>query len=822
MKNNNQAIIKRITKRTLRSDKRRNIFITTAVVLTTFMISSVFSIGMSFMESMKEEQVRLMGTVAHAGVSRTSAYELKQLKTLDYVKEVGTGNHVANIKATPQMGDMVLSLFYYDKLQWEKMRIPAYTNIVGRYPQNENELMAPLWVLEKIGITPELGMEIPLSYTTEIDGVTENHDMIFILSGWFTSYMHIRSGNIDSLLVSEALSQKYGATVEAQGAAIVIFKDGNNVNDYCTRLEHDLNIIDTLRVRPVPMYDSSGADITSTFTALAMIVAFLVFTGYLLIYNVMYISVSKDVRFYGLLKTIGTTSRQIRRIVTGQVLRLCAFGIPVGAMCAALISLAVVPMLVSGMSSLKTGAVVSFSPIIYLGGAVFALLTAFLGAIKPAKTTASVSPVEAQKYTGMETSKSKTHFPIKGKPYKMALRNIFRDRKRTVVVLLSLFLGLTTFITITTLVTSMDTDNYVNSYVKNDFILKNNTIAIIGGENEPKQKFDDNFLTKIKSIPGYESLQFKTKDMFTLAYDKGFDTHLAQLSDSSLSLDDLEEIKNNFTCVAVGIDNMLFDEIDKNFDMNAFERGDFLLLAAKDPNDLSEIESVTIRSWPEGEIISTIPVGGFVSYFSYSNMHSAAPTLIMSNTLMEKLTGNAIRSEVFIEVAEGYEASFLDELKELTDGDYEISRMSKIEAREEMRDAKIMLYILGGGIAFILGLIGVMNFINVMAVGVIVRKQELATLESIGMTCRQTRAMLLCEGAGYAVITLVLVSSLGNAITYGIFNLFQQQATYAVFTYPFIPAIITALVILTVCIITPETVYRSVIKASVVERLREA
>lgn len=56
----------------------------------------------------------------------------------------------------------------------------------------------------------------------------------------------------------------------------------------------------------------------------------IVFSGYLLIYNVMYISVTKDIRFYGMLKTIGTAPKQIKKIVKMQAFRLSVIGIPVG------------------------------------------------------------------------------------------------------------------------------------------------------------------------------------------------------------------------------------------------------------------------------------------------------------------------------------------------------------------------------------------------------------------------------------------------------------------------------------------------------------
>ena len=46
--NNNKEVIKKITNRSLKSNKIRNIFVIVAIVLTTFMISSVFSIGLNF------------------------------------------------------------------------------------------------------------------------------------------------------------------------------------------------------------------------------------------------------------------------------------------------------------------------------------------------------------------------------------------------------------------------------------------------------------------------------------------------------------------------------------------------------------------------------------------------------------------------------------------------------------------------------------------------------------------------------------------------------------------------------------------------------
>ena len=140
----------------------------------------------------------------------------------------------------------------------------------------------------------------------------------------------------------------------------------------------------------------------------------------------------------------------------------------------------------------------------------------------------------------------------------------------------------------------------------------------------------------------------------------------------------------------------------------------------------------------------------------------------------------------------------------------------------ELARAKMAILILGGSISLVIALIGILNFVNIMSVSVVSRKRELATLESIGMSRKQIRKMLISEGLCYAGITLILVLSIGNLIAYGIFKLFQQQVGFAVFTYPLIPAAIIALVILAVCLITPERMYCALNKETIVNRLREA
>ena len=212
MKNNNTAVIHRLIRRNLKANRKRNFFLVAAIALTTLLLGSIFSIGFSILDSVKMEQLRLSGTTAHAAVGRPTASQLEQLKQLPYVKSVGTGYQVADIRNTPEMGGAYLFLHFFDKTDWEQFRAPANTDIMGHYPQAEDEIMASRGALDLLGIQePVVGMEIPLSYCP---GGEENdlQNKTFRLSGWFTSYSLM--AQTDSLLVSEAFAEKFEASRE--------------------------------------------------------------------------------------------------------------------------------------------------------------------------------------------------------------------------------------------------------------------------------------------------------------------------------------------------------------------------------------------------------------------------------------------------------------------------------------------------------------------------------------------------------------------------------------------------------------------------------
>ncbi|MGD1819872.1 MAG: ABC transporter permease [Pleomorphochaeta sp.] len=826
---NNKSIINKLMRNTLNANKVRNKYIIIAIVLTTLMLSFVFSTGLSYYKSMKIQQLRLMGTNAHVALTLPSEDQIGMIKQLPYVEEVGLQHNVGMLKLSDNMKFMSISLHWFDQEEWKNFRTPSYDDIKGEYPKSENEIMVPLWILNNMGIdNPKIGMKIPLSYYLgEERGVFQTKD--FILSGYFTDYTYIRSGNIGSILVSKELAKQSGKSVSNSGAISIKYNDSKNIDKYNEMLKDDINLNEKQQIRIVPIYENESSNKLSTIISFLAVIFFLMFAGYLLIYNVFYISVSKDIQYYGLLKTVGTTSKQLKKIVVGQANILAAIGIPIGLLIGALLSLIIVPKALSLMN-LETGMEISFHPFIFIGTAFFSYITIILGVRKSAKITSKISPIEAMNYTGVKVNKKQISNSRTGNLSKMAFRSIFRDPKRASIVFLSLFLGLTIFLIISTMISSMDIKHYINSYVKNDFILSNNTLepgAMVNGSSE-KQKFDSSFISTLESDIDITNLRTTSIEKMSMKYDPTiFKKHMDWFYDRFNLDEDLsyQTVSDNFWGYIIAIDERYIEEFNQShpdsiIDLKAFKKGDIALFGSNNPTLYSDVKEVDI-SILSNNIERKFTIGGFLPFGFQFAAGAMAPNIYVSQEVLNSLVDNPYIYKINMDVKAGESEKALNTIKKMTENDNDISRISRIERQAEMRDSKLMLYILGGGVAFILALIGILNFINVMASEIISRKKEFAMLESIGMTYKQVKNMLVLEGFGYGFLTIFLVGIFGNIITYSIFILFKKQADYAIYTFPTIQMIVSIVIVLLVCLLTPIIIYKSLVKDSIVERLRD-
>lgn len=838
--NNNKNIISKITKSSLKSNKTRNVFAVIAIILTTFMISSVFTLGISFSKNYKIMNLRYQGTTATTFLENPTDEQVKKIKDLDISEAVGKEILAGNIHSEElSKNGRNIAFQYLDTENWEKQITPAIGDIKGNYPTKENEIMVSQMSKKLLDIEDaKIGDKVKIPY--KING--KIYEGEFIISGEFKRYtesLQFIEGGADVIYVSEDFTKVHNLSLEKNGMISMTFKKSEKYGS-TNVLEKNIKLKNNqeFQFNYDTEEDSKEIEI-STIIIIGLIGLFIVLGGYLFIYNILYIAVTKDIQFYGILKTIGTSPKQIKKIVRGQAFRLSIIGIPIGIIISILVSFLIVPYTIESFCSGTYYAdlmpnKVYFTPLVFIGTILFSLFTVLISCRKPAKIASKISPIEALNYIGPKSKKQKNNKKSTngGKIYKMAWHNVFRDKKRAILVFLSLFMGIMTFLSIDSFMKSLSFENYEKIYCPYDFELKN-----FGEGNLELQDEDIENIKKFKGITSIKvdkvsNLQMDmNKAILMPALKSGYERFTEDENGLENYLKKIENDPSQLTAWVSFVDDKTIDEFKKvkdvDIDVDAFKQGKIALTSPFYYPDYEKLdfssEKITFRNLNQTKkidlAVDIVEDKNNILPFGEEN-EIGIPTFYISESLINKIDNDILNSGLHINVDKKYEKTIKNQLKLMTEKSQNINLESKSDIKENFEQSMIMMNVVGVGISLILIFIGMLNFINVMVTNVNTRLTELAVMESIGMTKKQIKNMLTFEGLYYASITIFITMTIGIGIVYMISQSIKSIVDYAEFVFPMNSLILLISLILFACTITPRIVYKQSSRLSVTERLR--
>ena len=189
---------------------------------------------------------------------------------------------------------------------------------------------------------------------------------------------------------------------------------------------------------------------------------------------------------------------------------------------------------------------------------------------------------------------------------------------------------------------------------------------------------------------------------------------------------------------------------------------------------------------------------------------------------MERLTQEAIISGIGVDIKDMSELEQIDRELQSVNSTLTVSEWQFNSPVAELEEFDQMFYsinLLGNGAAILLIVLGLINFVNVMLTGVIARKNEFAIMESIGTTKKQIRKILTLEGGFYALISTILIMTLGNAFLLLVADAVPSIANYAKFEYPVSLVVCLIAAIFVICLSVPAIVYKATSNETVIERL---
>lgn len=821
-KNNNSTVIRRLTIKTMKANKLRNIVAIVAIALTTLLFTALFTIGIGIKESLEKETMRQSGGSAHASFKYLNEEELNKIKVHPLIKDFGYSIMVS-------MGENKEFLKHHTEVRYatdKEADMDFSYPTMGKMPQSENEVATSTKVLDLLGIPHEIGKTLKLGYSVQ----GEKRSKELVLSGFYESD---KAANFSMIWVSKPFTDKELANINLDNKEFtsqdsgyislnVMFKNSIGIEENVEKVLKDNGYSNEQGAQNyVPTginwaYVSTNSNSEMLLPILAVSVL-IILTGYLIIYNIFQISVIKDIRDYGLLKTIGTTPRQIKKIIRNQALLLSFIGISIGLVLGFVIGNLLMPSIMS-ISNYKR-AYISFNPIIFIVAAFFSLITVYISCKKPGKIAASVSPVEATKYT--EVSKKngkKVRKSIDGtKVYKMALYNIQRNRKKTSIVIASMSLSLILLNSVYTFTNSFDMNKYVSRNVVSDFL--------IGHANFFKAKFHNNKdVVSERLIETIKNLDY-IKDSGRVYFNRG----------SKIIYNSNERMTQIYGLDAFPMAQL--QAIEGAIDLQKLEDGKYILenIETDDngnykqesaPYSVGEKVSLKLQNGEvkEYEIIAKVQMKNVMSVRNWNGDDNGMETrMILPSTEFCKIIKEPLTISYMYNVDKERVGEAEKFIKNYTDDvEFEMSYESKQVYIDSFNGLKNMFTLVGGALSIVIGVIGILNFINAILTSIISRQREFAMMQSIGMTAKQLKNMLSFEGVFYAAATILVSFVLGSIISLEVVSAIARQMWFCKYNFVILPLVISALILLLFGGIIPLIAYRTANKKSVVERLRES
>lgn len=914
MRNNNQKVVRRLSVRSLQSSRVRNRIAVLAIALTSLLFSGIFTFLEGSIQITEEETMREVGTRTHAGLKDVTREQMERIVESSEVKDyswnifLGIAENITDRQSELRYasGDEELENSFIELKE-------------GRMPEKRLDLVADTIVLDTLGIEPEIGAQVPITFHF----LGEPHSETFTLCGWYTGTYISHSSEL--YLSEEYWEELCDGRTEEEFAALdkehpeyigmglynvnLWFKSSGGIEERVRRIIEEAGYEPKTEVD----YGVNWAYMSSRMEGLdpvqigILVCALLIviFTGYLIIHNIFQISILGDIRFYGLLKTVGTTGKQIRKLVRRQAWILSAFGIPAGLLLGFLLCKLLFPIATGYLDLGGMEADISLSPWIFVLGALLSLITVYISCRKPARIAAKISPVEAVRYTegngtGRRKKRNRKGMPQGSgeasvremqsadgmKPRKkardirtaksgsrirrMALANLGRNKGKTCAVVLSMTFSIVLLALVLTAMNSFRLDSYIEARMTGDFLLANTNLT--GSRISADMALDEAYIAEADRQQGITArdeiwvryggpkmhLSEAAREKFTALDEQGlvfFDDRYGDLSRETI-----EKVKTGeygiYTNEYAYTPKLLerIPVLEGSFDAEKFQSGEYALVGNFYGNTQIDEplyhagERITVRmATADSKYEEELDDDGNTQYVDLTNTQEKEYEVMAVVDLPASMRDGGISPDSFdlvlpladmkqqseygvsqllavaYEVEPEQREAFENFAKQYTKNvNPQMGYLSADTLRAEFSQMVRSVGLIGVVLAAIIALVGILNFLNAVLTGIQARRREFAMLQSIGLTGKQLLHLLMYEGVYYAVIAGALGIVSGCLIGYFAVGSLEQMLMFFRYRFTALPYLILLPVFLGVSVLLPYLACRRLMRASIVERLREA
>ena len=729
--NDTSAITKKLAKKSLKSEKRRNFMIIIAISLAAFLMSMCGTLFFAFQESQNN-----MATF-QASYDNLTEDKIEKLRHQPEIEMVASLYNLGEIKMPEGYS---LYLAYMDDAACYIAR-NQFTLKDGTMPSKENEIAVDREMVNKYFSNTAIGDKISF----QINGKSQD----FVISG-ITESSTESQGNY-SCYISKSFVENSSNYNPAKYQSYVCFADADSTSK------------EILKERIASIGKEIGADYSLsflffrenmglsfenilTFVSLSVLV---LFAGITVIQSIFRISINEKIRNFGQLRTLGTTALQIKKMINYESRYLSWLGIPPGIVLGAIVGT------VLGSNEFSSG----FSPInipfVMIGVSIICTLMVKLSVRKPLKIAATTSPIEAVRYIAYRNApmQSRKHNK-KISPYSLALLNLGRDKKKTASTLLSLiFGGLLLFIS-----ASAAVSNTPEQFVREKFFVNGGSFRIYlseesVGKNEANNSLNESLREELLNTKGIQKI-IPLRDSVGMCH---YSIN-GNVTEGMCDIISDQSTEGNFSFVEQHL-------IDGQMPKNQFE-----VLLTDGYMELGVTKGTPIKITNSGEEIECIVSGFFDKSFVGTENGTDAidpANLIITQELAQQLFTNTENFAYSWEIIT--DKTYNDEIEsaiqqKITSKEKGLSICSYNDVVEYMESSMNLLFGSLQMLSLLILLFGIINLINMTLSNHQARKQEISTLRSVGLSLKQLYRSLITEGLLYVLVSFGIVLLVGIPI----------------------------------------------------------
>lgn len=690
------------------------------IILSVFLVTVIFGMAEMAVRSQQYQEIKIGGNW-HVIFSNIDEKTGALIQARPEVTGSGWYGYV-NEKNEFSVDRRIISVSGIDEQAFTSMFLSEISE--GSFPQKANEVV--------LSEHAKSLLKVDVGDTIQIDGIRE----LLTISGFAeNSAKQMRQDTFSALLSMDGF-RKYIPSENYNEQLVVQLSTFCNMQKVIADITNQLHLTEKQVIQNgnlLAVLGQSDNDFIIQLYGCAVVLFILVLiASVLMITSSLNSNVMQRTEFFGMLRCVGATKKQIMKFVRREGLRWCKFAIPVGVIC----GIVVVWALCAALKFISPEffaelPVFRVSWISIICGIIIGFLTVLLAAQAPAKKAARVSPMTAVSGNAfnVQSVKMAANTRLFHIDTSLGVNHATSNRKNFVLMIGSFSLSIILFLAFSPAIDFMSHSiNALEPYTPD--------VSITSKDNT-------------RNVPKELQTQFEKQSFVKRVYGRMFAYDIPTNSEGKL-INLISHEKHQFSWAKENLVEGAVEDIYSS---------DNAVLAVYNSEHILHVgDKITMNIDGQQQELNVV---GILSKSPFTNTLGTA-NIICTEDTFQHIFGETQYTIIDLQFERGATNEDVNSIREMAGSEFSFSdrRQSNQQAIGTYYSFALFVY----GFLVVIALITVFNVVNSINMSVSARIRQYGAMQAIGMSNRQLIKMVTAEAATYSLAGSIVGCVIGLCI----------------------------------------------------------